>query len=488
MRSPARSTSGKKASSSNGQLKLTIPRVVVAGLRGGSGKTTLSIGLLGALRKRGIRAAAFKKGPDYIDAGWLAAAAGVPCYNLDPFLIGKEKIVPSFASHIGDADCAVIEGNRGLFDGMDSEGSMSTAVVAKQLKAPVVVIVDCTKTTRTIAAMLSGVERFERGLALGGFVLNHVAGKRHESVIRESIERYLKTPVLGAIPRLRDLKMPERHMGLTPQQEHPEVEDAIAWATSVIEKHVDLDALLDVARGARPLTLESASIPTKPPPRKASRPRVGIIVDSAFQFYYPENLDALEQKGAELVKLSALVDKTLPPLDALYIGGGFPETHAIALSENASFRKSLKRAAEDGLPIYAECGGLIYLGRDITVSGKPYPMAGVLPIRFELKQKPQAHGYTSLKVLHENPFLKRGTVLKGHEFHYSKVTALKLKDSMSLAYKMQRGTGIEGGMDGITYKNVLATYTHLHALGHPEWAEGILKAARRFSKNKAKSA
>ncbi len=486
MRSPARSTSGKKASSSKRQLKLTIPRVVVAGLRGGSGKTTLSIGLLGALRKRGIRAAAFKKGPDYIDAGWLASAAGRPCYNLDPFLIGKEKIVPSFASHIGDADCAVIEGNRGLFDGMDSEGSMSTAVVARQLKAPVILIIDCTKTTRTIAAMLSGVERFERGLTLGGFVLNQVAGKRHESVIRESIERYLKTPVLGAIPRLRDLKMPERHMGLTPQQEHPEVEDAIEWATAVVEKHVDLDALMDVARSAKPLTVKEA--PPLPARGEKSGLKVGVIVDSAFQFYYPENFNVLEQKGAELVKLSALVDKTLPPLDALYIGGGFPETHAIALSENASFRKSLKRAAEDGLPIYAECGGLIYLGRDITVSGKPYPMAGVLPIRFELKQKPQAHGYTSLKVLKENPFLKRGAVLKGHEFHYSKVTALKLKDSMALAYKMQRGTGIEGGMDGLTYKGVLATYTHLHALGHPEWAEGILRAARRFSKNKAKSA
>ena len=212
---------------------------------------------------------------------------------------------------------------------------------------------------------------------------------------------------------------------------------------------------------------------------------MGVIVDSAFQFYYPENLDALEQQGAKLVRISALIDKTLPPLDALYIGGGFPETHAIALSKNTSFRKSLKQAAEDGLPIYAECGGLIYLGRDITVGGKPYPMAGVLPIRFELKQKPQAHGYTSLKVLHENPFLKKGTVLKGHEFHYSKVTALKLKDSMALAYEMQRGTGIEGGMDGITYKGVLATYTHLHALGHPEWAEGILNAARKRQKTLA---
>jgi cobyrinic acid a,c-diamide synthase len=424
-----------------------------------------------------MEVAAFKKGPDYIDAGWLASAAGRPCYNLDPYLIGKEKIPASFATHIGDADCAVVEGNRGLFDGMDATGSMATSVVARQLKAPVVLIIDCTKATRTIAAMLQGVERFERGLRLGGFVLNQVAGKRHEAVIRESIAKYLKTPVLGAIPRLRDLKMPERHMGLTPQQEHPEVDAAIEWATGIVEKHVDIDALLEVARGAQPLTLETPSIP-KPFPRKKSRPRVGVIVDSAFQFYYPENFALLEQEGAEIVRISALTDKKLPPLDALYIGGGFPETHAIALSENRSFRKSLKEAAESGLPTYAECGGLIYLGKDLSVGGRKYPMAGVLPISFELKRKPQAHGYTALKVTKANPFLKRGLELKGHEFHYSKVTDIEIKKPVALVFRMLRGEGISGGMDGLAYKNVLATYTHLHALGFPEWAKGILKAAR----------
>lgn len=479
MRSPARSTSGKKACSSRSKLKLKIPRVVVAGLRGGSGKTTLSLGLLGALRRRGLATAAFKKGPDYIDAGWLASAAGAPCYNLDPFLIGKEKILPSFTRHLGEADFAVVEGNRGLFDGMDSEGSMSTAVVARELRAPVILIVDCTKATRTVAAILYGVERFERGLKIGGVVLNHVAGKRHEAVVRESIEKYAKAPVLGAIPRLRELRMPERHMGLLPRHEHPEVESSVEWATGLVEKHVDLNAVVRIA--AKAPSLEAASSSPAPSVNESS-PRVGVVMDSAFQFYYPENFEALRTLGAELVPVSALADSALPPLDALYIGGGFPETHAIALSENISFRNSLLRAAESGLPIYAECGGLIYLGQKLTVGGKTYTMAGVLPIRFELMKKPQAHGYTSVKVTRGNPFFKRGTELRGHEFHYSKVTDAETDGPVTMAFRMERGEGIAGGKDGMCYKNILATYTHLHALGFPSWAEGIVKAARRFRK------
>jgi cobyrinic acid a,c-diamide synthase len=254
------------------------------------------------------------------------------------------------------------------------------------------------------------------------------------------------------------------------------VDDAIEWATGVIEDHVDVDALLAAAQKAPPITVDYE--PAKAM-RTKQRPKVGVIVDSAFQFYYPENFDSLEERGAELVRISALTDKKLPQLDALYIGGGFPETHAIALSENRTFRKSLKDAAEGGLPVYAECGGLIYMGKKLTLGEKSYPMAGVLPISFELKRKPQAHGYTALKVAKANPFLKRGLELKGHEFHYSKVTKVETGGEVSFAYRMLRGEGISGGMDGMSYKNVLATYTHLHALGFPEWADGVLKAARR---------
>ncbi len=451
-------------------------------MRGGSGKTTLSIGLIGALRKRGLTVASFKKGPDYIDAGWLAQASGRACYNLDPYLIGNEMVAASFSEHLGGAGCAVIEGNRGLFDGMDSEGSMSTSAVARALKAPVVLIADCTKATRTVAAMLRGVERFERGFRLGGIVLNHIAGARHESVIRDSIARHLRSPVLGAIPRLREPRMPERHMGLTPMHEHPGAQDAVSWATGVVEKYVDLDALWEVA--SRAPALAAAQTARAREAAAGDAPRIGVVKDSAFQFYYPENFDALMQRGARLVEISALSDARLPELDALYIGGGFPETHAIVLSENRSFRRSLRAAVEAGLPVYAECGGLIYLGESIKVGGTPYRMAGVLPIRFELRKKPQAHGYTEVKVTRANPFFRTGTVIRGHEFHYSKVTSVGGQDGLRMAFRMQRGNGIAGGRDALCYKAVLATYTHLHALGAPQWADGLVGAALKYRKSR----
>jgi cobyrinic acid a,c-diamide synthase len=442
----------------------------------------------------------FKKGPDYIDAGWLATAAGRPCYNLDPFLIGEERVLPSFVEHSRGSDFAVIEGNRGVFDGMDASGSQSTAKVARILKSPVLVIIDCSKMTRTAAALLMGVERFEPGLRLGGVVLNQIAGVRHETVIRDSIRRYCKAPVLGAIPRLPGAQFPERHMGLTPYHEHPGVEEAISRTAETIERYVDIDGVLEMAgtlgrkrpvrgdygaereRSVTPVTGKGSATPV-------TLVTIGIMRDSAFQFYYPENFEELERRGARLLEVSALTDASLPEVDALYIGGGFPETHAIALSRNTGFRKSLLKAIERGLPVYAECGGLMYLGKSLTVDGRDYPMAGVFPMGFTLHKRPQAHGYTEVKVTRANPFYKRGTTLRGHEFHYSRGQGpskghgpLGKGGHLTLAFKMQRGQGIADGRDGLCYKNVLATYTHLHALGAPEWVEGMLRAAAAFKR------
>jgi cobyrinic acid a,c-diamide synthase len=387
----------------------------------------------------------------------------------------------SFIGHFSNSDIAVIEGNRGLFDGMDAEGSYSTSRVSRILKAPVVLIVDCTKTTRTTAAVLSGAKRFERGLRLGGVVLNMIAGKRHEAVTRESIERHTDIPVLGALPRLGEMHLPERHMGLTPCQEHPEVGKAIERASAVIKEHMDLGRLLEVAHGAPAL---AAPAREKPAAQGAAvTARIGVIRDSAFQFYYPENFEELERRGAELVEVSALTEKGLPDIDALYIGGGFPETHAIALSKNLPFRKSLKRAVEAGLPVYAECGGLMYLGASLVLEGRPYPMAGIFPINFTLHRRPQGHGYTIVKVVRKNPFYKTGTVLRGHEFHYSRGEAAA-GERPDLAFSMQRGQGIMDGRDGILHRNVLATYTHIHALGSPEWAEGMIRAALAFRRRR----
>ncbi len=465
-------------------IHTAIPRVVVAGLRGGSGKTTLSIGLIAALRLRGMRVAAFKKGPDYIDAGWLSSAASSPCYNLDPFLIGEPRALYSFVSHSQGADIAVIEGNRGLFDGMDAEGTLSTSTLARLIKSPVVLILDCTKATRSMAALVLGSKTLERGLQLGGVVLNNIAGARHERITRQSIESLTGVPVLGAIPRMASIGLPERHMGLTPRDEYPEVSEAIEALARLIETHADVGRIIEIASSAPRIVTKPADAPVqfKQP---VAAPRIGVIRDSAFQFYYPENVEELRRAGAEVVELSALTMKRLPPIDALYIGGGFPETHSVGLSKNKNFRAGLRDAVEDGLPVYAECGGLMYLGSGLTVGGRRYEMSGVLPLEFEMHARPAAHGYTVVSVAGANPFLKKGTVLHGHEFHYSAVNPGSIPKGSRYAYRNKRGGGISAGRDGIVYKNVVATYTHLHALGAPEWVEGMIRAALRHMKRRA---
>lgn len=466
-------------------MKSLYPRLIIAGLKGGSGKTTVSLGLMSAWRERGLSVVPYKKGPDYIDAGWLSSAAAQSCFNLDPFLISKEKILYSFKTHFGKADCAVIEGNRGLYDGMDSEGTYSTAELAKMLKAPVVLVLDCTKMTRTAAAVLLGMQKFDRKVDIKGVVLNQIAGARHEKIIRETIEKYCRVPVLGAVPKLKEKFLSERHMGLTPFQEHAEVEEALSGAGDIARQYIDLDGILEIAQGAVPLKagvrdLGSGGKKMKTnlqPPPPTPLVRIGIIRDSAFQFYYPENFEELEKRGAELVEISAMQEREIPDIDALYIGGGFPETNAIALAKNTVFKKSLRKAVEGGLPVYAECGGLMYLGKALLLENKTYPMSGIFPLTFSLEKKPQAHGYTVLEITGENPFYPPGTILRGHEFHYSRVVDRETKEGLYLSFLMKRGQGIIDKMDGLCYKNVLATYTHLHALGSPEWADGLVKMA-----------
>lgn len=475
-------------------MKTSCPRLVIAGLRGGSGKTTLSLGLIAAWRKEGLEVAAYKKGPDYIDAGWLSSAADRPCYNLDPFLIGREKLLTSFRDHFGEADCAVIEGNRGLYDGMDAAGTYSTAELAKTFAAPLLLIVDCTKTTRTAAAMVLGMMKFDRGVDVRGVVLNRLAGARHERVVRQAMEEYCGVPVLGAIPKLKSDSLSERHMGLTPFQEHPEVEKVISSLADMALKYLDLPGIRHVAENASPLGRKRAAKPgTKGKKKGADHGKmplpdglpphdvtIGIIRDSAFQFYYPENFEELERRGARLLEISAITEKRLPVIDALYIGGGFPETNAVALARNRSFRKAVREAVEKGLPVYAECGGLMYLGSALRVGNKSYSMTGVFPIVFGLEKKPQAHGYTVVEVNKRNPFYERGVVLKGHEFHYSRVISYQYERGITFSFRMNRGQGLIKGRDGICYKNVLATYTHLHAYGSPQWADGLVQGAKRY--------
>lgn len=465
------------------------PGLVVAALRGGSGKTIFSIGIIAALRNRGISVAPFKKGPDYIDAGWLALAAGRPCYNLDTFLIDTPIVVDSYQRHTQDTQVAVIEGNRGLYDCINTDGLTATAELAKLLKLPVILCLDATKTTRTLAAVLSGCMQFDPDVQLAGVVLNRVAGARHEKIIRDSIEKHCGIPVVGAVPKLRKQSFPERHMGLVPTYEHQWAQDAVGTIAELAEKYIDITAITGIARVQPTIRQQITGVTLQAAPdarrEKAEtpqpRPLIGIIRDSAFQFYYPENLDALVQAGADLVVTSPLFEDNLPDVDGVYIGGGFPETHAQRLAKNITYREQLKALADSGMPIYAECGGLMYLGRQLVLEEGTFPMSGILPISFGFSKRPQGHGYTTLTVARPNPFFEVGLPLKGHEFHYSTVQECAA-DTEAMAFDMTRGSGVQDGRDGLCRNNVLATYTHIHALGTPEWAPALVKKAREFQR------
>jgi cobyrinic acid a,c-diamide synthase len=449
------------------------PRLVMAGLSGDAGKTMLSLALLLAARERGVRVQAFKKGPDYIDAAWLSWAAGRPARNLDTFMFGADGVVESYGRHgavdqdaqAGAGTLDVIEGNRGLFDGVDAAGTHSTAALAAALDAPVILVLNARKMTRTAAACVLGCTTLDPDLRLAGVILNQVAGARHEAVARESIERACGIPVLGAVPRLEGSGcLPGRHLGLVPPDERPDIADVGASLLDVARRHLDVDRLIHCARQAPPLHRPSPGRPgvAAGEAGSGSAATIGFVRDSAFSFYYPENLEALEARGATLVPVSSLAGAPLPAgLDALYIGGGFPETHAAALSGSLAFAASLRAAAADGLPIYAECGGLILLARSVTWKGARHDMAGVLPIDVEVCGRPQGHGYAVLRVDRPNPFFRVGQDIRGHEFHYSRLAAggerLAAGSEPATACAVLRGTGCGDGRDALVAGNVWAS-------------------------------
>ena len=451
----------------------SVRGLVVAGMSGGAGKSVVAVGLVAALAQRGIKVRSFKKGPDYIDAGWLSKAAGSPCYNLDPYLMSEQALLDNFVRHGSESEMLLVEGNRGLYDGVDPEGTYSTAGLAVQLGLPVLLVVNCTKTTRTVAAMVLGCINLDPRVEICGVVLNQVGTARHEALVRDAVERYAKVPVVGAFPRLKDV-FPQRHLGVTPCSEHDEAHEAVAMLAAAAEKYLDIDAVLALARKPAVAMNDLKEEPKPAPDKKAVR--IGVIRDAAFQFYYRENLEALVREGAQLIEINSLTDQELPDVDGLYIGGGFPETNARYLAANSSFRRSLKDRAESGLPIYAECGGLIYLGESIVLDGEVFPLVGLFPVRYGLEKRPQAHGYTVLEVDGVNPFYPIGAEICGHEFRYSRILDWpgRVED---LAFSVERGVGFSGNRDGLVYKNVLALYTHVHAVGVPQWANALVNKA-----------
>lgn len=465
---------------------LHIPRLVIAAPQGRSGKTTVSLGACAALASRGLVVQPFKKGPDYIDPSWLSEAAGRPCRNLDSFFMpDPDKLRHAFLKGARGADVCLVEGNHGLYDSLEEDGCGSTAEVARFLAAPVILVVNAARMTRSAAALVLGYQSFEPETPLAAVILNNVAHARHESKLRQAIESVCHIPVVGALPRDEKLTIPDRHLGLVPRGEDEGLLGAIRACQEALERYVDLEALLAIARRAPDMGDFTPAEPVDEAQAQGRRspvtpPTVGVLRDRAFTFYYPENLEALEEAGARLVFIDALQTERLPAVDALYIGGGFPEMFLDELSANRSFRQDIRDVIMGGLPVYAECGGLMYLSMCIHYQGRAGEMVGVLPCEVEMTTRPQGHGYVMAETIGENPFFPPGTRLRGHEFHNSRL--INYSGDLPVAFRLSRGNGLgpgaDGGQcDGLVYRNVLASYMHLHIGGAPDWAKGVVMQA-----------
>ncbi|MDR2696540.1 MAG: cobyrinate a,c-diamide synthase [Deltaproteobacteria bacterium] len=466
------------------------PRLTISGLRGGAGKTLLSLGLARALAQDGLRLKPFKKGPDYIDAAWLGLAAGHPATNLDLFFLPPQELRALFlyAFALPDsggkpADFALIEGNRGLFDGRDLEGTCSTAALARTLQCPILLSLDCTKMTRTAAALVQGILGFEPDLPIAGVVLNQVGSERHSALIRRAIEHYCPVPVLGALPRLVDDPLPERHMGLvlrqTTEAQRADAETRLDALAAAVRDHLDLNRIRRLAQAAPPLPGEKMRWKESFQTPAGVRPRIGYVRDAALWFYYEENLEALRRAGAEVIRLSLFDGEAWPRLDGLYLGGGFPEEFCAELAASPKLAL-LKEYAEQGMPIYAECGGFLLLADSLERQGSSYPMAGVFPVRACFHERPQGLGYVEASVILPNPFHPRHAALKGHEFHYTRCEFLPGAQA-EYALQLSSGTGMGHGDDGLIYNSTFASYMHIFAPAVPHWAERFAAAAAGFA-------
>jgi cobyrinic acid a,c-diamide synthase len=450
----------------------TLPRLLVSGMKKSSGKTLLVLGLATAFRESGKRVRLYKKGPDYIDPMWHKAASGQDSYNLDTYLMGAPACRETFLEHSQPFDLSLIEGNHGLHDGMDLEGAHSSAGLAKLLRAPVLLTLDSTGMNRNLAAIVFGLQRFDPDVAVKGVVLGRVRSERQAHKQISAIEHHCGIPVVGCLPRLAESPLLERQLGLITPQEQGRARETLGKLGNLIRENVSLEQVWDLALRAPPLARRA-------PRRQGAPPHdvtLGVAYDAAFCFYYRENLEALEQAGARLVYFNTLHDPQLPPVDGLYIGGGFPESFLKELEANRSLRQDIAARIEDGLPAYAECGGMMYLARAFIGSGPPARMCGVLPADVRLRGRPVGYGYVNLAPKAEPNWLDVRREIRGHEFHYSEL--VNLGADLRFLYDVKRGIGIEGGQDGIVYKHLLASYTHIHARTVPEWAPRFVAAMR----------
>lgn len=458
-----------------------MSRIFISAAHKSSGKTTISIGLCAALSQSGKQVQPFKKGPDYIDPMWLGTAANHPCHNLDFYTMQHQEILDTYARYQDGVDINLIEGNKGLYDGLDLDGSNSNAAMAKLLKAPVILVIDARGMTRGIAPLILGYQAFDKEINIAGIVLNQLGGSRHESKLRQVIEHYTDVHVIGAVHHDKSILIDERHLGLMPSNEAERAKEQVTMLGERVKDQVDLDVVMKIAQAAPQLQLPTV-IPTNiqaQPAKQDDTVTIGIARDAAFGFYYPDDIEALSENNVKLVDIDLINDTTLPKIDGLFIGGGFPETQMALLEKNATMRTAIKDAIEDGLPCYAECGGLMYLAKSITWKEKTSEMVGIIPGDIILHEKPQGRGYiritetgNSLWAIQqpENPDIC------AHEFHYSSLN--NLPDDTIYAYEVKRGTGIDGKHDGIVYKNMMACYAHLRNTRQSPWTTGFIQFVR----------
>ncbi len=442
-----------------------FPRILLSGTSSRVGKTMISIGLMRALVNRGYKVQPYKVGPDFIDPSFHYFATGRYSRNLDGFMMNREDILEIFERNFRDADIAVIEGKTGLYDSHDALNEKgSTAEISKFLQCPTILIANAERLSRTAAAFVLGYKVFDPQVEIKGAILNRVGGARHSNKARTAVEELAGMDVLGTIPR-QDITIPDRHLGLIPaferEEEFRELFDGLA---EVVEKFVDIDKIIEIA-GAAP-SLEE--IPEKlifEQQETQNHIQLGVFRDKTFNFYYQDNIDALSASGASIRYIDSLQDKRLPDVDGLYIGGGFPEIFAGELEKNSSLREEIYKFCDDGNPVYAECGGLMYLGETLKlINGEEYEMVGFLPVKTEMSPKFQALGYSIYEALNSNVISTKGDSLVGHEFHYSKVAAT---EKLNFAFKVKRGKGVMGEYDGIVKNRTLANYLHIHVISYP---------------------
>lgn len=442
---------------------------MIAAAHKSSGKTVVSTGIAAALAARGQGPAVFKKGPDYIDPMWLARAAGRPAYNLDFNTMSKDEILALFRARAAGAALALIEANKGLFDGVAADGCDSNAALAALLQVPVVLVVDTKGMTRGIAPLLRGYVDFDPSIRIAGVILNKTGGSRHEGKLRAAVETYTDLPVLGAIGVAPEMDLSERHLGLTVPSDRARAAEFVDGLGRRIAQSVDLDALIEVARSASSCPVAA---PTTSSPARWPGLRIGIARDEAFTFYYPDDLEAFEAAGAELVPIDTMRDRALPDVDGLFIGGGFPEVHARALAANVTLRADIRRALEAGLPAYAECGGLMYLCRTLEWRGERHDMVGFFDAETVMQARPQGRGYVRFAPEPAALWPESRAEQRAHEFHYARLD--KLTDPI-FGRSVTRGHGIDGQHDALVRGNTQAGFIHLRHSAQSPWVTDFLK-------------